>query len=436
MTTSAVAASSKATAPTSDPPAPAADRTSALTVGLLAETAAGERRVALDPSAVERLARAGRVVLVQSGAGVSANFEDAAYTAAGATVTSRKRVVAEATVIPVVRFPDGELARALRAGQLLVGLVDPFNNLDAIADLARRGVTVVAFELLPRTLSRAQSMDALSSQSSAAGYRAGIVAAAAYGRYLPMMITASGTATPAKAIVIGTGVAGLQAIATLKRLGAVVTGYDVRAASRGEVESLGAKFLTSSVAQGAGDGGYARAMTEAEQATQQAELAAALADFDIIVTTAKVPGRTPPVLVSAATLKSLRAGSVCVDLGSSDRGGNVAGSVDGQTIVTAGGVTIVGAGDLASDLPASASQMYGRNVLAVIAALAPANVIVVDPSDEVHRNIVVSHDGTITNAAVRAALKLDPLATDQKPGDQKPADQNPAAPAAVKAKAS
>jgi NAD(P) transhydrogenase subunit alpha len=236
-----------------------------------------------------------------------------------------------------------------------------------------------------------------------------------------MMITASGTATPAKAIVIGTGVAGLQAIATLKRLGAVVTGYDVREASRGEVESLGAKFLTSSVAKGAGAGGYARAMTDAEQSTQQAELAKALVDFDIIITTAKVPGRKPPELVSADTLKSLRAGAVCVDLGSSDKGGNVAGSVEGKTIVTANDVTVIGAGDLASDLPASSSQMFARNVLAVLAQLVPADAIVIDRADEVQKNIVVSFDGTIINAAVRAASKLEPL---------------PAAPEAAKAKTS
>jgi NAD(P) transhydrogenase subunit alpha len=419
MTTSTTITPRTTTAPTSGSPATTTDRTPALTIGVLVETVAGERRVALDPSAVERLTRAGRVVLVQSGAGASATFEDAAYTDAGATVASREQIIAQCMVIPVVRFPDDELAKALRSGQMLVGLIDPFNNLKSIADLASRGVTAVAFELLPRTLSRAQSMDALSSQSSAAGYRAGIIAAAAYARYLPMMITASGTATPAKAIVIGTGVAGLQAIATLKRLGAVVTGYDVRAASRGDVESLGAKFLTSSVAQGAGDGGYARAMTEAEQSIQQAELAKALVDFDIIITTAKVPGRIPPELVSAATLKSLRAGAVCVDLGSSDKGGNVAGSVDGETTITAGGVTVVGAGELASDLPASASQMYGRNVVAVIAALVPANVVVVDQADEVSQNIVVSYDGTVTNAAVRKALRLDALPADSAPAKAK-----------------
>ncbi len=412
MTTSATAEPRTGKANSSAPPA---GKTPDLTVGVLAETADGERRVALDPSAVQRLIAAGRVVVVESGAGEKATFNDKAYTDAGATLATRTQILTRCTVIPVVRFPDAKLAKALRSGQLLVGLLDPLNHLKDITDFAGRGVTAVALELLPRTLSRAQSMDALSSQSSAAGYRAGIVAADAYARYLPMMITAAGTATPAKAIVIGTGVAGLQAIATLKRLGAVVTGYDVRTASQGEVESLGAKFLTSSVAQGAAVGGYARAMTDAEQKTQQAELAQALVDFDIIITTAKVPGRTPPELVSAATLKNLRAGSVCVDLGSSDKGGNVAGSVEGKTTVTASGVTVIGAGELASELPASASQMYGRNILAVIAALAPANLIVVDQDDQVHQSIVVSHDGTVTNATIRTALKLDPLAAAPAP---------------------
>jgi NAD(P) transhydrogenase subunit alpha len=272
--------------------------------------------------------------------------------------------------------------------------------------LSDRRVTAVAFELLPRTVSRSQAMDALSSQASAAGYRAGIVAAAAYGRYLPMMVTASGTATPAKVIVIGTGVAGLQAIATAKRLGAVVTGYDVRAASRKEVESLGAKFLTSSIQQAAGNGGYAKPLTAEERTTQQGELSAALTAFDIIITTAKVPGRTPPVLVTRQTLEALRPGSVCVDLGSSDRGGNVVDSVPNTTIVTPNGVTVIGAGDLAADLPASASQMYGRNIVAVIASLMPKGVLGFDPTDEIHQSIVVCTDGSIINPAMRTALGI------------------------------
>ncbi|MBW4042609.1 MAG: NAD(P) transhydrogenase subunit alpha [Acidobacteria bacterium] len=383
--------------------------TPSLRIAVLTETAEGEHRVALDPPSVGKLVRAGRSVAVESGAGEAATFVDDAYVAAGATIVQRATALASCDVVAVVRSPDEELAAALTSGQTLIGLLDPLNHPARIADLTRRGVTTVAFEFVPRTLSRAQSMDALSSQSSAAGYRAAIVAADAFGRYLPMMITASGTATPAKVIVIGAGVAGLQAIATAKRLGAVVTGYDVRDASRQEVESLGAKFLTSSIASGGGTGGYARVMTDAEKATQQQELDTALADFDVIITTAKVPGHAPPELVSAATLAALRAGSVCIDLGCSTLGGNVAGSVEGTTTVTDNGVTVVGGGELAADLPVSASQMYARNVVAVLDSLAPNGVIVVDATDEVHRGIVVGHDGQVTNAAMRAVLHLDPL---------------------------
>ena len=378
-------------------------------VGVLRESALGERRVALDPSAVVRLVKAGRTVLVEVGAGARASFPDVSYTAAGASVVSRSDVISRSGIIAVVRPPADALAKSLGDSQMLVGLLDPLNNLNTVRTLAERGVTLVAFEMLPRTLSRAQSMDALSSQSSAAGYRAAIIAAEAFGRYLPMMITASGTAAPAKVIVIGTGVAGLQAIATVKRLGAVVTGYDVREASRGEVESLGAQFLTPAVSDGASAGGYARAMTTEEQAVQQRELADALVSFDVIITTARVPGHAPPVLVSAATLAKLRPGSVCIDLGSSDRGGNVAGSIEAMKIVTTGGVTVIGAGELASDLPTSASQMYGRNVIAVLDSLVPADSIVIDPHDEVHRNVVISYGGTVTNGLVRKALNLDVL---------------------------
>jgi NAD(P) transhydrogenase subunit alpha len=376
-------------------------------VGVLTETAEGERRVALDPPSVAALVRLHHAVLVERGAGVAASFPDAAYLAAGATLANHAEVVDGCDILTVVRPPVPSLAAKLRAGQTIVGLLDPLNNLDQIRALAERHVTVVAFELLPRTLSRAQAMDALSSQASAAGYRAAIVATAAYGRYLPMMITSSGTATPAKVIVIGTGVAGLQAIATARRLGAVVTGYDVREASRQEVESLGARFLTSSISQSAGNGGYAAALTTDERTAQQTELSAALVGFDIIITTAKVPGRTPPVLVTRPTLDALRAGSVCVDLGSSGRGGNVVGSVPNATIVTPNGVTVIGAGELAADLPASASQMYGRNILTVIASLMPAGVLAFDPADEIHASIVVCTAGELVNPAVRAAMDTD-----------------------------
>jgi H+-translocating NAD(P) transhydrogenase subunit alpha len=379
-------------------------------LGVLTETADGEHRVALDPSAVATLVKLGHVVLVEAGAGHAASFPDSTYVAAGATISTHAQVIGECDVLAVVRTPVPTLFKKVRAGQTVIGFLDPLNDLHQMKALADRRVTAVAFELLPRTVSRSQAMDALSSQASAAGYRAAIVAAEAFGRYLSMMITASGTATPAKVIVIGTGVAGLQAIATAKRLGAVVTGYDVRAASRQEVESLGATFLTSTISQGTGNGGYAKALTASERTAQQGELSAALVNFDIIITTAKVPGKTPPVLVTRQTLEALRPGSVCVDLGSSDRGGNVVGSTPNSTVVTTNGVTVIGAGDLAADLPASASQMYGRNIVAVLASLMPKGVLAFDPNDEVHQSIVVCTGGEIVNPAIRAALNLEPVA--------------------------
>ena len=386
-------------------------------IGVLTETAAGERRVALDPSAVSKLVKLGHAVLIEAGAGRAATFPDAAYVSAGATITTQARVLSGCGVLAVVRPPAQAVLKKLRPDQTIIGLLDSLNNLEHMKALADRRVTAVAFELLPRTISRAQAMDALSSQASAAGYRAAIVAADAFGRYLSMMITASGTATPAKVIVIGTGVAGLQAIATARRLGAVVTGYDVRAASRQEVESLGAKFLTSTISQGVGNGGYAKALTASERTAQQGELSAALVGFDIIITTAKVPGRTPPVLVTRQTLDALRPGSVCVDLGSSDKGGNVVGSIPNTTTITPRGVTVIGAGELAADLPASASQMYGRNVVAVLASLMPNGVLAFDPKDEIHQGIVVCTAGNIVSPAIRAALNIKsvaPRATKEK----------------------
>lgn len=369
-----------------------------LTVGAVRETADRERRVAIGPEAAAAFIAQGFAVVVEKGAGAEASFPDSAYVTAGVTLLSREDVVQKSDILAVVRPPDAALAAALRSGQMLVGLVEPLTDTDVIAGLAARGVTVVAFELLPRTLSRAQAMDAVSSQASTAGYRAGVLAAASFDRYFPMMITASGTARPAKVIVIGAGVAGLQAIGTAKRLGAVVTGYDVRAASRGEVESLGAVFLTSSIAEGAAAGGYARAMTADEAVQQQNELSKHLESFDVIITTAKVPGRTPPLLVTAATLAALAPGFVCIDLASTDQRGNVAGSVDGRRIVTDGGVIVVGAGNLASDLATSSSHMYARNVLAMVTSLTANGVITIDPTDEVHAAVVVSHDGHLTTS--------------------------------------
>lgn len=380
-----------------------------VSVGVLNETSKGERRVALDPEAVARLAKAGRTVLFEPGAGIAASFPDSAYAAAGAVAAQRDDILSRCDVLAVITRPSDDTLGALRSGQVVVGMLEPLRDPAIFATLAAHGVTAAAFELVPRTLSRTQSMDALSSQASAAGYRAAIVAAESFGRYLPMMITASGTARPASAIVIGAGVAGLQALGALRRLGAVVTGYDVRPASRGEVESLGAQFLTSSIAEGAAAGGYARAMTADELARQQDELSEKLTAFDIIITTAKVPGRRPPLLVTADTLERLKPGSVCVDLGVSDLGGNVFGSVDGERHRTEAGVTIVGAGNLASELPTSSSQMYARNVTALLESLLRDDTVTIDPGDEVHTSVVICHDGAVTNAAVRRLLDLPPL---------------------------
>jgi H+-translocating NAD(P) transhydrogenase subunit alpha len=376
-----------------------------VSVGVLNESSERENRVALDPDAVARLTKAGRTVLLEPGAGAAASFRDSAYVAAGATLTERSEILSHCDVLAVIARPSDETLSALHEGQTIIGLLEPLRDPSIFATLAANGVTAAAFELVPRTLTRTQSMDALSSQASTAGYRAAIVAAESFGRYLPMMITAAGTARPASAIVIGAGVAGLQAIGTLARLGAVVTGYDVRPASRTEVESLGANFLTSSIAEGAAGGGYARAMTAEELASQQDELSQALTTFDIVITTAKVPGRTPPMLVTGETLEKMKPGSVCVDLGASELGGNVFGSVDGETRRTEAGVLIVGAGNLASDLSTSSSQMYARNVASLLESLLTDDVVTVDPDDEVHANVIVCHGGAVTNPAVRKLLE-------------------------------
>jgi NAD(P) transhydrogenase subunit alpha len=391
---------------TSLSPNPPGDQRAALSIGVLRETADGERRVAVDPDVVAEFARGGHRVLLETGAAEQAGWADSAYAAAGATIISRSEVLERADVLAALRLPPEPVTSALREGQGLVGLLDPLQNLDLMDDLCRRGVTVAAFELLPRTLSRAQSMDALSSQSAAAGYRAAIVAAEAFGGFFPMMITAAGTARPARVLVIGAGVAGLQALSTARRLGAVVTGYDVRPASRGEVESVGASFATPSVAEGAGSGGYARAMTPEELAAQQRELSQLITKFDIVITTAKVPGRRPPVLVPQETLDAMARGSVCVDLASGPLGGNVHGSADGRRMVTANGVTVIGSGDLATTIPTAASRMFAKNVFALVTTLTHDGRFAPDLADELQRNVVVCHDRQIVSPAVRTAMGL------------------------------
>jgi NAD(P) transhydrogenase subunit alpha len=357
--------------------------TATLMVAALTERGQGERRVALVPDTVTRLVAGGFEVLIEAGAGAGAFHPDDEYVAAGAKIDALAAVLDAADGLLAGRRPEPEVLALLRPGQVLVGLLDARGTGRAgLDELVARGVVVLSLDLLPRTLSRAQTMDALSSQASVAGYRAAIVAAEAFARYFPMMITAAGTARPAKVLVLGAGVAGLQAIGTARRLGAQVTGYDVREAAREEVKSLGASFLATTV-NVASEGGYARALTSDEQAAQQAELAQKMRAFDIVITTAQVPGARPPVLVTAETLAGMAPGSVVVDLGASSLGGNVDGSVPDERIVTANGVTVIGAGNLPAQMATGASAAYARNVTALLTAVVRDGVVDLDPTDEV-----------------------------------------------------
>ncbi len=373
------------------------------TIGVVRETAPGERRVALTPDGAERLTAAGFEILVEKDAGRLAWFDDDEYAAAGATVSTRSEVFANSWAVVCVNRPP-DLA-ALPAGRVLIGMLSPLGDPDAVRALAGAGVTAVGLELLPRTLSRAQAMDALTSQANIAGYKAVLLAAEAYPGYFPMLMTAAGTTRPARVLVIGAGVAGLQAIATARRLGALVTGYDVREAARSDIASTGATVLDLPGPSGTGAGGYARALTGAEAQAQQAALDAAVGAFDVVVTTAQVPGRRPPELVSPRGLAGLRPGSVVVDLAAGPHGGNVAGSVPDATIVTAHGVTVIGAGNLPATVPRAASIAYSRNVSALLAVLAPGAVPTIDLTDEVQGGVVVTHDGRIVHPGVRAAVE-------------------------------
>jgi H+-translocating NAD(P) transhydrogenase subunit alpha len=374
-------------------------------VAVVKETAPGERRVALVPEAIAKLTGAGLEVLVETGAGDGAWFPDAAFAEAGAAVVSRAELAATADVILTVTRPDDALLAALRPGQTVVGMLNPLADPAFAAGLAGRGVTAVSLDGLPRTLPRAQSMDALTSQANVSGYKAALVAATAFGRYFPLLITAAGTARPAKVLVLGTGVAGLQAIGTARRLGAVVSAYDVRPQTRTEVESLGASFIElTSVGPAAGEGGYARALTDEERQAQQAELIGHIARHDVVITTAQVPGRRPPVLLTDDAVKAMSTGSVVVDMGSGPLGGNVAGSVPGQTVVTGNGVTIIGASNLAASVPTAASNAYARNITALLLHMVADGTLAIDTSDEIQAGVVITHDGQVVQPATAALL--------------------------------
>jgi NAD(P) transhydrogenase subunit alpha len=367
------------------------------TVGALSETPGRERRVALTPDAAGRLHQRGLRVVVEAGAGRRAWFGDAAFAAAGAEVVTREQVYAESDVLVCVHPPDD--VAALGPGRVLIGLLDPLGNTGLAERLAAAGITAISLDLLPRTLSRAQSMDALTSQANVAGYKAALLAAEAYGGFFPMLVTAAGTTRPAQVLVLGAGVAGLQAIATARRLGALVTGYDVRPAARADIASTGAAVLDLDAAatDNALADGYARRLSENESDRQRRALDEAIPRFDVVITTARVPGAPAPLLVSETALAAMRPGSVVLDLAADARGGNVAGSVPDTRAVTDGGVTVIGAPDLAATVPVAASTAYARNILSLIAHLMPDGVLTLDPADEVRAGVLVSHDGQVVH---------------------------------------
>lgn len=367
----------------------------ALTAGVVKEGAAGERRVAVVPELVPRLRELGLTVVVENGAGTEAWLANSAYVEAGATVSTPAELDEAADIVLCVRPPGLDRIRGMRAGQVLIGMLDPAGSPEVIDACTERGVTAISLERLPRTLSRAQSMDALTSQANIAGYKAALVAADTYGRFFPMLMTAAGTAKPAQVLVLGVGVAGLAALGTARRLGAIVTAYDIRPETRDEVRSVGARFLDlGDKVEGSGTGGYARALTDEERAAQQKALQERIGDFDVVITTAQVPGRTPPQLVTEEALKGMKPGSVVVDLAASPLGGNVAGSQPDQTLVLADGVTVIGAGNLPSAMAPAASAAYSRNIAAVLAHLVHDGALAIDREDEIQAAIVVTHGGS------------------------------------------
>ena len=362
-----------------------------VTFGVLNETSDTESRVALTPDIVTRLGRNGISCIIESGAGNAAEYTDEDYKAAGATVASRDEVIATADALGFIDRPSAETVAKLKAGQWVIGMLGSFTDTAYVESLSNAGLVGVAIEKLPRQLSSAQSMDEMTSQNSVVGYKAAITAANAYGAFLPMMTTAAGTIRPAKALVLGAGIAGLQAIGTLKRLGAVVTAYDVRPASKGEVESLGAKFLDLGLdfSKGQGEGGYARALSAEEQAQQQAAVDEKASGFDIVITTAKVPGRKPPVLLTKAGVNGLHRGAVIVDCAASDLGGNVEGSAVGEQ-VTEGGVKLIGAPYLASGVATTASNLLSRNVADVLSHFVRDGKLGMDLTEELDNALVVA----------------------------------------------
>jgi H+-translocating NAD(P) transhydrogenase subunit alpha len=357
------------------------------------ESATNERRVALVPETVQRFVKSGLGVRIERSAGTAAAFPDDEYTKAGATLANDVGSLAsDADLLVTVGKPSPELLARLRRGALLVGFLNPLGDPDYLKTLANAGITALAMEMIPR-ITRAQSMDALSSQSNIAGYKAVLLAAEALPKFFPMLTTAAGTIPPAKVLVLGAGVAGLQAIATARRLGAVVSGYDVRAVVKEQVQSLGATFLEFDLGESAeGAGGYAKELTSEQQERQRSWMVEQIGKNDAVITTALVPGRRAPILITEAAVAAMRPGSVVVDL-AAEAGGNCALTKPGETIVSSNGVTIVGQTNLPSTMPYNASQLYSRNVYALLSPFVKDGTLALDFDDEVIKGACVTRDG-------------------------------------------
>ena len=365
-------------------------------IAVAKEIRSGEARVALVPDIISKLTKAGLDVVIEAGAGIAAGFQDSEFTAAGATVKSGN-VISGADVVASVTALTPDQMKSLKKGALTISFLSPTTSVDSIEAAASAGVTALSLELVPR-ISRAQSMDALTSQALCAGYRASLVAAELSPRFFPLLMTAAGTVTPAQVVVLGAGVAGLQAIATAKRLGAVVSAYDVRPSSADEVKSMGAKFITLELEALEGAGGYAREMTEERAAKQRELLTPYLAAADVVITTAAVPGRPAPRLVTGQMVSAMKSGAVIVDL-AAETGGNVEGSKPGETVTTANGVVLWGGKDVPSQLPYHASMLFSRNVVNLLLLMTksvdgkPTGDVIPDFSDEIIDAATLTHGG-------------------------------------------
>lgn len=375
----------------------------AVAIAVTRERRDGETRCAVTPETVRKFVAMGAAVTVEAGTGAGSSIPDADYVAAGATVApDTKAVLSGADIVLKVRGPTAQETSALKPGAVVVAMLDAWRDKETVTTLAGAGATAFAMEFVPR-ISRAQVMDALSSQANLAGYRAVIEAAHAYGKGFPMMMTAAGTVAPAKVFVMGVGVAGLQAIATARRLGAVVTATDVRPATKEQVESLGAKFLAvedEEFKNAQTAGGYAKPMSPEYQAKQAVLTGEHIKKQDIVITTALIPGRAAPVLVTAAQVATMKPGSVLIDL-AVEAGGNVEGAKAGEVVTTANGVQIVGHANLPGRIAADASALYAKNLVAFVDLMIVDGALALDLEDEILKAAVVTHGGAVVHEGVK-----------------------------------